>query len=248
LDLEQRLTMPRTSPDETQLAEGLNPAEAIAILDDTSGEADLGKRLDQISSRFLGRPYVEGSLGGSADVPEVLRITLDAFDCVTYLEAVLALAYSATLSEFVSTTRRIRYQRGEVDWFHRNHYMTDWARNNEADGFVANLTSGPATIEKTCTLDLIPGLPSKTTAFNYFPTESLPRVAELAQTGDLVFFVSMRSDLDVFHTGLLIKSEAQMILRHATRNGRAVIDQDLSEFVGKNEPAGFVLLRPVCQQ
>jgi Protein of unknown function (DUF1460) len=240
--------MPSTTPDQTQLAEGLNEAELVGILDDINGEGDLGKRLERISKRFLGRPYLEGSLGGAADVPEVLRITLEAFDCVTYLEVVLALACSGTLNEFVSTIRRIRYERGEIDWSRRNHYMTDWARNNEAEGFVANLTSGPETIEKSCTLDLIPGLPAKTAAFNYFPKESLSHVVELAQTGDLVFFVSTRSDLDVFHTGLLIKREAQMMLRHATRSVGAVIDQDLSEFVAKNEPAGVVLLRPVCQQ
>ncbi len=240
--------MPSTTPDETQLAEGLNPAEAIGLLDDICREADLGVRLEQISRRFLGRPYVEGSLGGGADVPEVLRITLEAFDCVSYLEAVLALACSATLNAFVVTVRRIRYEREEIDWFHRNHYMTDWARNNEAEGFIANLTAGPATIEKTCTLDLIPGLPAKTAAFNYFPKESLSHVAELVETGDLMFFVSTRSDLDVFHSGLLIKREAQMMLRHATRSIGAVIEQDLREFVAKNEPAGFVLLRPVCQQ
>jgi len=240
--------MPSTTPDETQLAEGLNPAEAIGLLDDICREADLGVRLEQISRRFLGRPYVEGPLGGGADVPEVLRITLEAFDCVTYLEAVLALACSATLNDFVVTVRRIRYEREEIDWFHRNHYMTDWARNNEAEGFIANLTAGPATIEKTCTLDLIPGLPAKTAAFNYFPKRSLLHVAELVETGDLMFFVSTRSDLDVFHSGLLIKREAQMMLRHATRSIGAVIEQDLREFVAKNEPAGFVLLRPVCQQ
>src|SRR5712692_8147154 len=116
--------MPSTTPDETQLAEGLNPAEAIGLLDDICREADLGVRLEQISRRFLGRPYVEGSLGGGADVPEVLRITLEAFDCVSYLEAVLALACSATLNAFVVTVRRIRYEREEIDWFHRNHYMT----------------------------------------------------------------------------------------------------------------------------
>jgi hypothetical protein len=240
--------MPSATPDETQPAEGLNPSEAIAFLDDISGEADPGNRVEQISRRFLGRPYVECPLGGGVDLPEALRITLEAFDCVTYLEVVLALTCSGTLNEFVSTVRRIRYKRGDIDWLRRNHYMTDWARNNEAEGFIVNLTAGAATIEKTCTLDLIPGLPAKTAAFNYFPKESLSRVAELVQTGDLVFFVSTRSDLDVFHTGLLIKREAQMILRHATRSVGAVIDQELSEFVGKNEPAGFVLLRPVCQQ
>ena len=240
--------MPSGLPDKTQLAEGLNPAEAIAILADISGEADLGKRLEQVSNRLLWRPYVEGSLGGGPGIPEVLRVTLEAFDCVTYLEVVLALACSGTLNEFVSTVRRIRYERGEIDWLHRNHYMIDWARNNQSEGLIANLTAGPATIEKTCSLDLIPGLPAKTAGFSYFPKESLSQVADLVETGDLVFFVSTRNDLDVFHTGLLIKPKGQVMLRHATRSAGAVIDQELIEFVGKNEPAGFVLLRPVCQR
>ena len=240
--------MPGTTPDETQLAEGLNPAEAIRLLDDISSEADMGKRLEQISGRFLGRSYVDNPLGGGPGLSEVLRITLEAFDCVTYIEHVLALACSDTLNEFVSMVQRIRYAHGKIDWSHRNHYMTDWARNNEAEGLIVNLTADPATIEKTCTLDMIPGLPAKTAAFNYFPQESLLHLAELAESGDLVFFVSSRNDLDVFHAGLLIKREELMMLRHAARSAGAVIDQELSEFVGKNEPAGFVLLRPVCRQ
>jgi len=232
---------------QTPISEGLDVVEVAEILGGISGERDLKARLENVSERFLGRPYVERPLGGGPEVAEVLRITLEAFDCVTYFEHVLALACSTTVTDFVSAVRRMRYEGGEIDWAHRNHYMSDWARNNEAKGFVANLTRGADTTEKICTLDLISGLPPKGATFDYFPTERLGRVKELAQTGDLVFFVSTRTTLDFFHTGLLIKPEAGLIVRHAARSAGGVVDQDLREFVVKNEPAGFVLLRPVCQ-
>jgi D-alanyl-D-alanine carboxypeptidase/D-alanyl-D-alanine-endopeptidase (penicillin-binding protein 4) len=237
-----------SSPDDAQRPEGLNSAEVIGILDDTTREADLEARLEQISQRFLGRPYLECPLGGGPDLAEELRITLEGFDCVTYVEHVVALACSKTLNEFVSKVRRIRYEAGEIDWSRRNHYMTDWARNNEAEGFFANLTKGPDTVEKLCTLDLISGLPAKVASFSYLPTRNFSRVGELARTGDLVFFVSTKGTLDVFHTGLLIVREGQMIVRHAARSAGAVVDQDLREFVARNEPAGFFLLRPLCQR
>jgi hypothetical protein len=233
--------------DKTPVPEGLDVVEAAEILKDISGERDLKARLEFVSKRFLGRPYTELPLGGGPDVSEVLRITLEAFDCVTYFEHVLALACSATVSDFVSAVRRMRYERGEIHWVHRNHYMIDWARNNETEGLIKNLTIGPDTTEKICTLDLIAGLPAKTATFDYFPPEKLGRVSELAQTGDIVFFVSTKSSLDFFHTGLLIKGEAGLIVRHAARSAGGVVDQELEEFVAKNEPAGFVLLRPVCQ-
>jgi hypothetical protein len=233
--------------DETPIPEGLDVVEAAEILKDVSGERDLKARLENVSDRFLGRPYIERPLGGGPDVREDLRITLEAFDCVTYFEHVLSLACSSTVSEFVSNVRRMRYERGEIDWFHRNHYMSDWARNNEAEGFVANLTRGTDTVEKICTLDLISGLPAKVATFDYLPSDKLGDVANFAQTGDLVFFVSTKSTLDFFHTGLLIKREGKLIVRHAARSVSGVVDQDFEEFVVKNEPAGLVLLRPVCQ-
>jgi hypothetical protein len=224
----------------------LDLAEASRILTDVYEETGFGERIASISQYFLGRPYVEGSLGGGPDLPEEFRVSLEAFDCVTYIEVVLALALAQTTDEFVNEIRRIRYQDGEVDWFHRNHYMVDWARNNEQRGLIANLTNGPLTANKTCTLDLIAGLPTKTTSFRYFPYQSLDAIAERIETGDLIFFVSTRTTLDVFHTGLLLKRR-NPLLRHATRTANAVIEQDLSEFVSKNIMAGFILLRPLCQ-
>jgi hypothetical protein len=227
---------------------GLDLSEAGRILAQVDEELGFGERIAWISEYFLGRSYVEGSLGGGPNSPEELRVSLEAFDCVTYIEVVLALARTQTTDEFIDAIRRIRYKDGEVDWFHRNHYMADWAQNNEELGFIANLTAGPLTADKTCTLDLIAGLPAKTSSFHYFPNQSLGAIVEQVETGDLIFFVSTRTTLDVFHTGLLVKREGNTGVRHATRTAKAVIEQDLSEFISQNIMAGFILLRPLCQR
>ncbi len=232
---------------EEDTAEGLNHSEAERLLDELSARTQLADRIDQISERFLGRPYVEAPLGGGAGLPEVFTVSLNAFDCVTYIETVIACALSRTLNEVVDTIRELRYESGEIAWSHRNHYMIDWARRNESRGFIQNITTGEGTIEKTCKVDTIPGLPAKTISFRYFAKHSLAKVEAIARTGDLIFFVSEKDTLDVFHTGLLIKRGDSMLLRHATRTAGAVIEQPLIEFVTDNEPAGFILLRPVCQ-
>ena len=225
-----------------------DPAEVERIFKDAAGEPDLGKRIARISALFLGRQYTEGSLGGGPESPEEFRVSLNAFDCVTFIETVLALALARTIDEFIDTIRRIRYEGGEIDWFRRNHYMVDWASNNEQCGFIKNMTSGPFTVEKTCTLNLIAGLPARTTTFLYFPTQSLGDVTELIEAGDLIFLVSTKDTLDVFHTGLLVGREGRWLLRHATRTAGAVIEQHLIEFMSQNEMAGFILLRPLCRR
>jgi hypothetical protein len=225
---------------------GSERAEVERVLKSAGAATDLGERIVRISESFLGRPYVEGSLGGGADLTEEIRVSLDAFDCVTYIETVLALALARTVEEFVDRIREIRYDGGTVDWFHRNHYMVDWARNNEKRGLLANVTTGAATLQKTCTLTLIPGLPERTATFEYFPKQSLIAVAGQIESGDLILFVSIRKTLDVFHTGVLAARDAQIVLWHATRTAGAVIEQDLVEFMSKNEMDGFILLRPLC--
>jgi len=239
---------PNTTLNNIETPSGLDLAEASRILTQVDEETGLAARIAWISAYFLGWPYVECSLGGGPNLPEELRVSLKAFDCVTYIEVVLALARTQTADEFVDAIRRIRYRNGKVDWFHRNHYMVDWARNNEERGLIANLTAGPLSADKTCTLNLIAGFPTRTATFRYFPTQSLDPIVERVETGDLIFFVSTSTTLDVFHTGLLVKREGNPLLRHATRTANAVIEQGLSEFISNNIMAGFILLRPLCQR
>jgi len=229
-----------------ELAEGLNISEAELILENLKPERTVSRRIEKATAWFLGRPYVEGSLGGGPDSTEELWILLDAFDCVTFMETVMAFALAQSVERVVEAVRLIRYQDGAIDWFHRNHYMVDWTQNNQKAGFIDNITSGPATLTKTCDLNLIPGLPPKTATFAYFPNDAYDEVVRRSETGDLVLFVSTKEILDVFHTGVLIESDGVLMMRHATRSHGAVIEQRLDEFASQNKMSGFVLLRPVC--
>ena len=226
---------------------GFNVAEAETLLARVL-ETHLGERIRHFSGLLLGRAYIEGSLGGGPESREELRLSLSAFDCVTFIETVLALSLARSVEHLIDLIRRVRYEGGDIEWSRRNHYMVDWATNNEEEGFVKNLTHGSHACVKNCTLNLIPGLPEKHASFNYFPTESCADVAELFQTGDVIVFVSTKENLDVFHTGFLIENEKRWLLRHATRTAGGVVDQELSEFIDRNIMAGFVLLRPTWPQ
>ncbi|HXG66770.1 MAG TPA: N-acetylmuramoyl-L-alanine amidase-like domain-containing protein [Blastocatellia bacterium] len=207
-------------------------------------ERALEKRIEYISAQFLGLPYVVNPLGGGPDEPEIFTVSLSGFDCVTYIETALALALARDWKDFPGLLRSIRYENGQVDWSCRNHYMVDWAENNQAAGFIVNVTEGEETVIRTRTLGLVSGLPQKTVTIRCFPKRKLARIANRIETGDLILFVSTRRKLDVFHTGLLVRDDDRILLRHATRKIGAVVEQELSDFLGSDRMSGFILLRP----
>ena len=84
-----------------ELAEGLNISEAELILENLKPERTVSRRIEKATAWFLGRPYVEGSLGGGPDSTEDLRILLDAFDCVTFMETVMAFALAQSVERVV---------------------------------------------------------------------------------------------------------------------------------------------------
>ena len=235
-------------PARTPVPLTLNTTEAARLLEATRGDTSLNSRLDTISRSLLGRPYEENPLVGGPEEAEVLTISLEAFDCVTYFETVLGLAFSRSVSSVVTAIREMRYEGGEVDWRHRNHYMIDWARNNEMRGMIKNLTRGTRAVKKVRSLSSINGLPQRQATFRCFPKQHLRQVSPTFETGDLILFASTRKWLDVFHVGLLVKQEATLLMRHATRTAGCVIEQVLEEFIRNNRMSGFLLLRPVQRE
>ena len=59
-----------------------------------------------------------------------------------------------------------------------------------------------------------------------------------------MFFVSTRKNLDVFHTGIIVREGKQLFLRHASRSRDSVVEQDLKEFLKANRMAGVIIVRP----
>jgi len=217
---------------------------AQQLLYRAAAHASVGQRMKAISGQLLGYPYIVNPLVGSPEEPEVFVSTLAGFDCVTFMETVLALALARSAEEYPELLREIRYVYGEVSWRSRHHYTVDWARHNVRRGFLADITRGDDVIATRKTLDLIEQLPPRIVSFSYFPKRRLGQVSRGLQDGDLIFFVSTRKGLDVFHTGLIIRDGERVLLRHAARSRGGVVEQELKEFVDANRLPGFIVVRP----
>jgi hypothetical protein len=104
----------------------------------------LPQRIEKISQFFLGRQYLMNPLGEGAagifDQDPLYRS--DAFDCLTYVATVLALAHAQNLSEFQQILSRLNYNSGKIDFFHRNHFVSvDWNIHNQQQHYVQDITA-----------------------------------------------------------------------------------------------------------
>ena len=206
----------------------------------------VAERVEFHSRILLGSPYEASPLGGSPGKPEVLSAALDAFDCVTYVETVLALSLSARAADFPGWLRRIRYEGGRVEWARRNHYMTGWIRCNARGGVVKRVAGGVRAVRKERTLDAVPGLRPRPARFSCVPKREIGRLEPALETGDLAFFASTKARLDVFHCGILVREGGRLGMRHASRSQGAVVEQDLADFLKGHRMAGVIVVRPAA--
>lgn len=118
----------------------------------------VGSLMD-IGKAFIGKPYVANTLDEAE--AESLVVNLDAFDCTTFVETVLAMALARqeaaarktawTDALFRSHLTRLRYRQGVIDGYaSRLHYFSDWLRDNEQKGLIQDVTRelGGMTVSK----------------------------------------------------------------------------------------------------
>ncbi len=106
-------------------------------------ERTITKRINFFSKAFLNRPYLDGALGegekGEFDQNPLYRT--DFFDCVTYVNTVLALSLSETLEDFKKNIVKINYRHAKPIYENRHHFMSiDWNRENEDLGIIEEIT------------------------------------------------------------------------------------------------------------
>ena len=224
---------------------GLDGERARRLLAKATGPFSVAEKVEILSGLRLGAPYEANGLVGSATTPELFTASLESYDCVTYVETVLALARSASAGGFAEELRRIRYGGGRVDWARRNHYMTGWIRANARAGVVRTVPCGDLAVRKERLLDVVPGLPAQRARFTCVPKRRAKALSPRLRTGDLVFFASTRSRLDVFHCGILLEGDGRWRMRHASRSRGGVVEQDLAEFLAANRMAGVLVVRPL---
>ena len=102
------------------------------------------EKIEYFSRKFLGSPYCLGALGEGKqslfDQNPLYRF--DCFDCLTYVNTVLALAVSSNWAEFTQTMIRLNYYDIDPQYVNRFHFMSvDWNIENEKSGFIADVTT-----------------------------------------------------------------------------------------------------------
>jgi cell wall-associated NlpC family hydrolase len=224
---------------------GLDRRRVEQLLSKTKDARSAVSRIEVLSRQFLGHPYEANPLIGSAHTAEVFTASLDGFDCVTYIETVVALALASDSDNFADWLRQIRYERGRIQWERRNHYMTVWIRNNVRKGIVGPVSMAALpVVSRERVLNVVPELVAQRTRVKCVPKRAAARFEPLLQSGDLIFFVSTRKNLDMFHAGIIVRDGKRVRMRHASRSQGVVVEQALSEFLKTNRMAGVIVVRP----
>ncbi len=119
--------------------------QAAALLNENSAFATLTpfQKMLYFSERFLARAYLAGALGegeqGVFDQSPPFRF--DAFDCLTYVNTVLALALSQTVEDFTQHMLRLNYYDAQPDYLKRYHFMSlDWNVQNQQSKYLKDIT------------------------------------------------------------------------------------------------------------
>lgn len=215
------------------------------ILNDVASKnfATPNERCGYIARKFIGKPYAAGTLEQS---PELVTVNIDEFDCTTFVETVLAMAYTigegrVSWRDFVYNLERMRYRGGELGGYSsRLHYICDWFIDNIHRG---NFTDATRLFPKinyiVRTIDFMSSNRDKYPAladsaefarikeieigyrshrFPYIKTQDLGDKATKASftDGDAVALVSSLKNLDVSHMGFIVIENGEPYLLHAS--------------------------------
>jgi len=205
------------------------------------------ERVERICETLEGYPYQTDPLGGGPAQTEEFRVCLHAFDCVTFTESVTALASTTREKEFMNFLRHLRYRDGVVDYFQRLHYMTDWIDANCAAGRILRLV--PALLpekEWPRVLSALPALGERPVVVRGWPKATFRRIRPFIRSGDLAFFVSLRKNLDYFHTGVLLRRHVHILLAHAGKSRGSVVIMPVEAFLKEHRMSGVTIVRPAA--
>jgi Protein of unknown function (DUF1460) len=267
---------PSPAPSVASLAP--KPASTLTVPDRTRlqqtfaalGPTDFPSQIQQVAEKFLGLPYQEAMLDRAE--PEVLTLSLQRFDCVLFVESVLAIARAGedrSEAGFIARMQTQRYRGGLIDGYcSRLHYFSDWIGDNQQRGLVEDLTPSlggvpfkprlnfmsqhwqkyPRLVGNRNNRDCVERME---TALNnqprtYLPTASIAQHYDQLQAGDIVAIATALPGLDVTHTGLVYRTRSGGLgLIHAAPRSGVKVSPDLQSFVEQVDQAiGITVARP----
>lgn len=209
-------------------------------------------RVAAIGRQFIGLPYKSGLLESESG-EETLTVDMEEFDCTTYVETVLALAYTlgenrTSWRDFVYNLERLRYRNGTANGYpSRLHYASDWIVDNIHRGNIREVTAqiaDPAYQVKTIDFmsanrDKYPALKDDavyrrmTDVERGYRSHRFPYIksghtgskglATNLRDGDIILIVTKTPGLDVQHMGIAVKVDGVPHLMHASSAAGKVI-------------------------
>ena len=241
----------------------------------TQGLAKLpvGEAMAAFGKHFIGTPYVAHSLEEPGD--EHLVVNLRGFDCLTFVENMLAMARcvrsgKATFDDFKKQLTLIRYTGGVISGYpSRLHYFTDWMKDNGAKGVLHPLTQELGGVAYTKTIDFmsthtasyrqladtafVQRIRAAETTLNasplyYIPAEMITGIEGKLQSGDVIGAVTTMAGIDIAHTGMVLLTGGKAHFLHAPLSGKHVLvsDGSLAQYIQSiRSHTGIVVGRPL---
>jgi hypothetical protein len=234
-------------------------------------ERPAGEVVQLFAEQLLGAPYVAHML--DQQDRESLVLSLTAFDCVLFNEAVLSLAKAVIVGRydfaaFAENIESFRYRDGRIaDYCSRLHYYTDWLRDNARRGNVRIITNelrgaqqfrkridfmtanrqAYRSLENRETLACVAQAQAdlNTETFMYVPQSRIREVYQQLQPGDILAMTTSVGGLDIAHTGLVYRHrDGRVGIIHASTTGEVRIDPDLATYVqGVRNQNGIMVAR-----
>lgn len=218
--------------------------------------ARLGSAAVRVGELAAGTPYEAHTLeaylrDGGSPASEPLALSLTRFDCVTLVEACLAVARTsaaegpASWERFGREVERMRYRGGRRQGYaSRLHYFSEWIADGERRGLVQDLGRKLGGAEDARPLrfmtshrDSYPALADEA-VFGAIgeiergldarpryvvPTGSIPDVGERIETGDVLAFATGIPGLDVTHAAFAYRDAGGTLrVLHAPLSGGVV--------------------------
>lgn len=208
--------------------------------------------IEKTARFFLESPYVAHTLDLNTD--EALVVNLKELDCVTYVETVLALSFTArsnnlSMNYFKEMLTKIRYRTNEItDYASRIHYTSDWVFENEKNGLLKNISKGLSGIKETKKIDFmsahrnaykqlanddamlekigdIENRINDRGGFYYLPKHLIAAKANDIPHMAVIGFVTSIDGLDISHVGFAYHKNDKLTFIHAsTAEMKVVID------------------------
>lgn len=227
--------------------------------------------LQTLAEKFEGVAYKGGLLDQTPQ--EDLVLSLSQFDCVLFVETVLAIARTLTVENpspqmFSDAVQTQRYRQGQRQGYcSRLHYFSEWIADNQRRGLVENITPALGGIPLPKQLNFMsqhrqsyPQLKSpanwqciqametrlQSLSLHYIPQAKIRGIEASLQPGDIIAVATAIPGLDVTHTGLVYQMPNQTQgLIHASPGGSVRIAPDLATYVANvDQSIGIMVARP----